>query len=310
MTLRRFEVTTLGTGAALPARGRFPTAQLVNVHEGLYLVDCGEGTQERLREQGINFLRIGRILISHLHGDHYLGLMGLISSMHLMGRTTPLHVHGPAPLKEIIDVQLRASSTWLRYPLHVHVTVPENGGVVFADERVTVTALALKHRIVCTGFVFTESPALRSLRRETLHLIPHFKRQAVKQGEDLVLPDGTLYPNIDLTLDPPPQRRYAYCSDTAYEPALAPFIQGVELLYHEATFTEQLRARATETMHSTAAQAARLAAQAGVGRLLLGHFSSRYKSADELLAEALPIFPNTLLSTEGATYLVDQRSIV
>jgi ribonuclease Z len=132
----------------------------------------------------------------------------------------------------------------------------------------------------------------------------------VKQGEDLVFPDGTRYPNIDLTLDPPPQRRYAYCSDTAYEPALAPFIQGVELLYHEATFTEQLRARATETMHSTAAQAARLAAQAGVGRLLLGHFSSRYKSADELLAEARPVFPNTLLSAEGATYSVDQRSIV
>lgn len=310
MTMRRFEVTTLGTGAALPARGRFPTAQLVNVHEGLYLVDCGEGTQERLREQGVNFQRINRILISHLHGDHYLGLMGLISSMHLMGRRTPLHVHGPAPLKEIIDVQLRASSTWLRYPLHVHMTAPESGSVVFTDERVTVTALALKHRIVCTGFLFTEAPALRSLRRETLSLIPHFKRQAVKQGEDLVLPDGTRYPNSDLTLDPPPQRRYAYCSDTAYEPELIPFIQGVELLYHEATFTEQLRSRATETMHSTAAQAARLATGAGVGRLLLGHFSSRYKSADELLDEARPIFPNTLLSAEGVTFPVDQRSIV
>lgn len=310
MYQRRFEVTTLGTGAALPARGRYPTSQLVNVHDGLYLLDCGEGTQERLRSLGVNFIRIRRILISHLHGDHYLGLMGLISSMHLMGRKEPLYVHGPPLLKEIIDIQLRASATWLRYPLHFSPLVPENGQEVFADERVRVTALELRHRIPCTGFVFTESPALRSLRKDMVHVIPHFKRQAVKQGEDLRFPDGPHYTNAELTEDPPPQRRYAYCSDTAYEPALVPFIAGVELLYHEATFTEMLRARAKETMHSTAAQAARLALAANVGQLLLGHFSSRYKSSEELLNEALPIFTRTLLSDEGMIFPVNPRSIV
>ncbi len=310
MAHRRFELTTLGTGAALPARGRFPTAQLLNVHEALYLIDCGEGTQERLRVAGINLVRIGHIFISHLHGDHYLGLMGLMSSMHLVGRTAPLHVHGPRILKEIIDLQLRASVTYLRYPFTFHALEPVSGAVVWEDAHVVVRTLALKHRLPCTGFLFEERPALRHLRTEKLPLIPQFKRNAVKAGEDLRFPDGTVLTNAELTLDPPPPRRYAYCSDTAYEPTLVPHLRGVDLLYHEATFTEQLKKRAQETLHSTAAQAATIARDADVGRLLLGHFSSRYKSADELLAEALPIFPRTALSYEGATFPVIERSIV
>jgi len=310
MATHRFELTTLGTGAALPARGRYPTAQVLNVNEALYLIDCGEGTQGRLRATGINFMRIRRILISHLHGDHYLGLMGLISSMHLMGRRTELHVHGPAPLKEILDLQLRASGTWLRYPMHFHPSVAESGALAFEDDRVVVSYLALKHRIACTGFVFAERPGPRNLRTDQLHRIPHFKRTAVKWGEDLELPDGTRYPNAELTLPPTPPRRYAYCSDTAYEPALIPFIHGVDLLYHEATFTQLLEARARETMHSTAAQAATLARDAGVAQLLLGHFSSRYKSTDELLREALVIFPHTALSYEGGVFPIYPRSIV
>lgn len=310
MAQRRFEVMTLGTGAALPARGRFPTAQLVNVHDALYLIDCGEGTQERLRAAGVNFARIGHIFISHLHGDHYLGLMGLISSMHLMGRQAELHVHGPGLLKEIIDLQLRASGTYLRYPWHFHVVEPVSGALVWEDGRVVVRSLALKHRIPCSGYVFEERPAARILRPDKLHLVPQFKRTAIKNGEDLRFPDGTFYLNVDLTLDPPPVRRYAYCSDTAYEPALVPFLRGVDLLYHEATFTELLRKRAQETLHSTAAQAAAIARDAEVGKLLLGHFSSRYKSAEELLAEALPIFPRTELSAEGLVFPVIERSIV
>lgn len=302
MAGRRFEITTLGTGAALPARGRFPTAQLLNANEALYLIDCGEGTQERLREAGINFQRIGHILISHLHGDHYLGLMGLISSMHLMGRKHELHVFAPPELKEILDLQLRASGTYLRYPLRFHATTPTSGTLLFDDGRVRSTVLALKHRIPCTGFLFTEHPAPRPLRRDRIALIPHFKRNAVKAGEDLELPDGTRYPNADLTHDPPAPRRYAYCSDTAYEPALIPLLQGVDLLYHEATFTKQLAARAKETMHSTAAQAAQVAKEAGVKHLLLGHFSSRYKDAGELLTEARSVFPATSLSYEGGTF--------
>lgn len=310
MSTRAFTVTTLGTGAALPARGRFPSAQLVNVHQALYLIDCGEGTQERLRMAGVNFLRIGHVFISHLHGDHYLGLMGLLSSMHLMGRQTPLVVYGPPDLWPIIDIQLKASGTYLRYPLHVRPWVHESGVMLHQDSRVSVHGLALRHRIDCTGFLFRETPAPRTLRRETVVRIPHFKRNAVKAGEDLVLPDGQVVPNAELTLDPPPPRTYAYCSDTAYEPALVPYLRDVDLLYHEATFTEALAAKARETHHSTAAQAARLALEAGVKRLLLGHFSSRYRSADELLQEAARVFPRVEASEDGRTYFVHERTAV
>ena len=306
MYLRRFEVTTLGTGAALPARGRFPTSQLLNIHEGSYMIDCGEGTQERLRENAVNFSRIDHVFISHLHGDHFFGLVGLISSMHLMGRRNALHVHAPAGLKDVIDLQLHVSGTYLRYPLHFHPTVPVNGAVIHEDSRVVVTSLALKHRIDCIGFVFRERPALRNLRIETLKLIPHFKRQAIKEGEDLVFPDGTRHTNADLTTDPAPARAYAYCSDTAYAPELVPYIQGVDLLYHEATFTRMLAARAKETAHSTAEQAAILAKSAGAKQLLIGHFSSRYKGSEELLQEALTIFPNTIASEDGRTYPVGE----
>ena len=308
MAARRFELTTLGTGAALPARGRFPTAQLLTINEALYLVDCGEGTQERLREGGINFMRIGHIFISHLHGDHYLGLMGLLSSMHLMGRGTELHVFGPPALKQVIDLQLQVSGTYLRYVLHVHALRHESGIVVLEDRNVTVSTLALKHRVPCTGFVFRERPASRHLRKEMLHLIPHFRRDAVKAGEDLTLTDGRVIPNAELTTDPAPQRSYAYCSDTAYEPALVPYLKEVDLLYHEATFTEHLLKRAKETMHSTARQAATLAMEANVGQLLLGHFSSRYKTADELLVEARAVFAHTLLSYEGGVFPVRERT--
>ncbi|MCB0764094.1 MAG: ribonuclease Z [Flavobacteriales bacterium] len=300
----RFELITLGTGAAIPARGRFPTAQVLNVNEALYLIDCGEGTQERIRSAGLSFQRIGHIFIGHLHGDHYLGLVGLISTMHLMGRRTTLHVYGPKELKEVLDLQLRVSGTYLRYPLHFHALEHKSGVEVHRDRHVSVTTLALRHRIPCTGFVFREVPGPRRLRKEKLPLIPHFERTAVANGEDLALPDGTRYANAELTLDPMPARSYAYCSDTGHAPELVPFIAGVDLLYHEATFTKAMQSRARETMHSTAEQAATIARDAQVGRLLLGHFSSRYRSAEVLLAEALPVFPRTELSYEGGRFPV------
>lgn len=300
----RFEVTTLGTGAALPARGRYPTAQLLNLNERLFLVDCGEGTQERLRMAQVNMGRIERIFISHLHGDHYLGLMGLISSMHLQGRVKELHVHGPEELKEVIDVQLRVSRTYLRFPLHMHAVAHQSGTEVYRDAQVGVTSLALRHRIPCTGFLFHEGDHPRRLRKEAVDLIPHYARRAVKMGEDLVLPGGEVVPNAALTAPPPPSRSYAYCSDTAYAPELVPFLHGVDLLYHEATFAAALAARAKETMHSTAGQAATMARLAEVGQLLLGHFSSRYKEVDLLVAEAAAIFPNTLPAQEGCTFQV------
>lgn len=298
----RFEVTILGTGAALPARGRFPSAQLVNAHDRLFLVDCGEGTQERLRQNGVNMNRISTVLISHMHGDHYLGLMGLLSSMHLQGRTDPIAVHGPGILREVIDIQLGASQTYLRFPLHFHTLPNDNGALVMSDDRVDVFALALKHRIPTVGFLFKEQPLPRNIRKDKVDLIPHFARTAVKAGEDLVTADGVVIPNAELTSDPPKERSYAYCSDTAYEPALVAHLRGVDLLYHEATFNEALAARAKETMHSTARQAATIARDADVGALLLGHFSSRFKDERVLLDEALTVFPRVRLAQEGSTF--------
>lgn len=304
----RFEVTTLGTGAALPARGRYPSAQLLNIHDRLYLVDCGEGTQERLRQAEVNFQRILAVFISHMHGDHYLGLMGLLSSMHLNGRTAPITVYGPPMLREVIEVQLRASQTYLRYPLHIVQVERANGAPVMSTPWMQVKALALEHRVPTTGFIFREDTGQRKLVPEKVALIPHYMRNRVKDGEDLVLPDGTLVPNEELTTAPPPPRSYAYCSDTAYAPALVEHLRGVDLLYHEATFMEDMAARAKETMHSTAKQAATIARDAGVRTLLLGHFSSRYKSSTLLLDEALPVFANTLLASEGATFQVGQHA--
>ena len=305
----RFDVLTLGTGAALPARGRHPTAQLLNVGDELYLIDCGEGTQERMRQASVNFNRIRRIFISHLHGDHYLGLMGLLSSMHLQGRTRELFLHGPPELHEVVQLQLRVSGTYLRFPLRFEAVQHRSGDLLWRDDRVTAHALVLRHRIACHGLVVRELEQPRPLRKDKLAVVPVYRRSAVKAGADLVLEDGTVVPNAELTLAPPPPRSYAYCSDTAHAPELVPFLQGVDLLYHEATFTEQLRARARETLHSTARQAATIAREAGVGTLLLGHFSSRYKSADILLREALEVFPRTLLSAEGATFPVGERRL-
>lgn len=299
-----FEVTTLGTGAALPARGRYPSAQLLNVRERLYLIDCGEGTQERLRMAGVNMNRIARILITHMHGDHFLGLMGVISSMHLLGRTDLLEVHGPAELREVVELQLRVSKTYLRFPLKIHAVEHRSGAPVFSDDRVEVTGLALRHRVDATGFLFREAPRPRRLLKEKVGIIPHYARTAVKLGEDLKLADGRTVPNAELTGPPPARRAYAYCTDTEYTPALVPFLKDVDLLYHEATFAEALAARAKETMHSTARQAATIAREAGVKQLMLGHFSSRYKDPGILLKEAMEVFPNTILAHEGDTFKI------
>ena len=306
----RFELTPLGTGAALPARGRSPSAQVLNVNEDLYLIDCGEGTQERLRMAGFNFQRIQHVFISHLHGDHYLGFLGLISTMHLLGRERELHVHAPAELREITTIQLKASQTYLRFPLHHHTLPATTGASILRDDKVEVSALILRHRLPCTGFLFREAPAPRKLRPEHVASIPLHWRQRVKDGEDLILEDGRVLPNADLTFAPPVPRSYAYCSDTAYAPELVPFLSEVDLLYHESTFTEELRARAKETQHSTARDAATIARDAGVRKLLLGHFSSRYKDLSQLLREAQQVFPHTALSEEGVAVVIDQRTAV
>lgn len=305
-----FELTILGSGAALPARGRYPSAQLLNMGGQYFLIDCGEGTQSRLRSGGHNMQKISRIFISHLHGDHYLGLMGLISSMHLLGRNKELHVHGPAELEAIIRIQLDASGTFLRYPLTFHTVDWRSGEVIFEDENRRVTSLALKHRVKCTGFRFDEHSLRRKLNKDKLHLIPHYSRRSVQEGQDLVQDDGSVIPNEELTLGDPWCRSYAYCSDTAYNEDLVTYLSKVDLLYHEATFAEELAKRASETQHSTAKQAAMIASRAQVKTLILGHFSSRYKDTEVLRSEAMEVFPNTLLAEEGRLYSLDEQGIV
>ncbi len=302
-----FEISILGSSSATPTYQRHPTAQVVRIHERLFLVDCGEGTLIQMNRFKIRFHKINQIFISHLHGDHYLGLLGLISTMHLQGRTTDLHIYGQAELKEIIDIQLRYSETELRYKLHFHPVKATAKSLVYEDEDLSVMAIPLKHRIPCTGFLFREKPARRKLIRTMLaeHSIPVSEYSRLKDGEDYISPSGEIIPNNVLTSDPRLPRSYAFCSDTIYDEQLIREIRDVDLLYHEATFMNDKLERAAETYHSTAEQAALIARKAGVKRLIIGHFSARYKNLYPLLEEAKAVYPDTTLALEGDRFIIE-----
>lgn len=298
----RFEVLILGSSSATPMYGRHPTSQLINHNEQYYLMDCGEGTQMQLSRYGIRANRIRHIFISHLHGDHYLGLMGLLSSMHLVGRKEDLHLYGPAALKEILDLQFLHSQTNLRYTLHFHETQDAVGGtVIFNDNGLIVTTFPLDHRIPCTGFRFEEKPRRPAINKEKVQQlgIPISYMSLIKRGHDYTAPDGTVYPATALTLEAPQSRSYAYCSDTVDSGRYHPFIADVDTLYHEATFLEDMKDRAAETFHTTALQAARVAQKVGAKKLIVGHFSARYKDLGPILDESKAVFPNTKLAIEG-----------
>lgn len=300
----RFDVLILGSSSATPIYGRHPTAQLINVNEQLYLVDCGEGTQVQLIKSGVKSSRIKHIFISHLHGDHYLGLIGLISSMHLVGRKDELHLYGPPGLKEIIDLHFLYSQTELRYPLHVHTTQDETKGMVFENENLRVSTFPLNHRIACTGFRFDEKKHLPAIDREKVAAIgiPADHLPSIKRGQDYTAADGTVHRWQELTIAPAPPRSYAYCSDTVRTPGYLPYIQQVDLLYHEATFLHEMLDRAVTTYHTTALQAAEIAAEVGAKKLLIGHYSARYKDLKPLLHESKSVFPDTQLALEGHWY--------
>lgn len=302
----RFEVLILGSSSATPIYGRHPTAQLINVNEQLFLLDCGEGTQVRLIKYGIRSNRIKHIFISHLHGDHYLGLIGLISSMHLVGRKDELHIYGPPALKEIIDLHFLHSQTVLRYPLYVHPTQDRTSELIFENEHLTVHSFPLDHRIACTGFRFEEKPRLPTINREKVKNlgIPPAYLPLIKRGTDYTDANGTVHHWQDLTFAPPASRSYAYCSDTIRTPRYLPFIQGVDLLYHEATFLHDMLERATETFHTTAYQAGLVAEEVAAKRLLIGHYSARYKDLKPLLEECRSVFTNSDLALEGNWYPV------
>jgi ribonuclease Z len=301
-----FDVTILGCSSALPAFGRYPSSQLIHMAGRYFLVDCGEGTQMQLRRFSLKFQRINHIFISHLHGDHYLGLPGLMSSMHLLGRTDPLHVYADEGLQQILDMNNKYSHTVLKYPVIFHPLDFSTSALLFEDEKVKISSLLLKHSIQCCGFLFEEKSRPRKLIKEKMEelKIPISSFEDLKTGHDYITPEGSIIPNADLTTDPLAPRKYAYCSDTIYNKDLIPQLQGAELIYHESTFMEDMRARADQTMHSTAKDAATLAREAVAKRLLLGHFSARYKSLEPLLEEARSIFPPTYLAQEGEKYFV------
>ena len=302
----KFNVTILGSSSAIPTSDRNPTAQLVNHNDHLFLVDCGEGTQVTLRRMHIHFQRINHIFISHLHGDHFFGLIGLISSMHLLGRGKKLHVYGPPELQEIINLQLKVSLTELQYPLVFHPTQAERPEVLFQDESLSVTSFPMLHRVPTTGFLFAEKPGERRIRKEFIEMlnIPLQELPNIKKGADYTDSDGMLYLNSRITLDPYPQRKYAFCSDTAYFEEIIPIVKGADLLYHETTFLQDKAANAAEKFHSTTREAATIALKAGAKRLLIGHYSARYDDLQPLLEEASEVFPATELAVEGKTFEV------
>lgn len=300
----KFEVTILGSSSATPVFNRNPTAQLLNCNEKFYLIDCGEGTQQQLIKFGLKASKIDFIFISHLHGDHYFGLIGLLSSMHLNGRIKPLHIFAPKAIQEILELQFKHSDTTLRYELVYFAIDPEKPAVIFENRDVIVETIVLNHRIPCTGFKFTEKKRLRKLLVEKLEAknVPLEYYPLLKRGVDIDLPGGETLLNADYTTDSAVPKSYAYCSDTLFDERYFDSIKNCDTLYHEATFLHDMLDRAKETHHTTALQAAQVAQIVNAKRLLIGHFSSRYKTLTELLDEAKSVFPATQLALEGTTY--------
>ncbi|MBX2925891.1 MAG: ribonuclease Z [Chitinophagaceae bacterium] len=299
-----FAVTILGNNSALPMHDRHPTSQVMYCHDQLFLVDCGEGTQIQMNRYKIRRNRIRHIFISHLHGDHYFGLPGLLTSYGLNGRTEDLWLYAPAPLQSILELQFSAADIILPYILHF---VPlQEEGILLDEKRITVSCFQVSHRIPCWGFLFKEKEKPLKLNAQKLqeYAIPSSFYQRLKAGEDYTAKDGSIVKNEWVTHPPDPPLSYAYCADTVYDETIAEKIKGAGLVYHEATYLADHEEKARSRAHSTTRQAASIALKAQAGRLLIGHFSSRYEILDGFLTEAKEIFENTDLALEGATYLV------
>jgi len=302
----QFEVTILGSNAAIPAYDRYPSSQILNYDGNHFMIDCGEGAQFRMHHFNVKRARLDTIFISHLHGDHYYGLIPMLTSLNLNWREHPLHLYGPPALEEIIAVNFKHSHTILRYELIFHPIMDDEPKVIYEDDQLTVETIILKHRLPTTGFLFREKKNLRKMNAEkiTEYNIPYDKIAGIKKGDDFITEAGTKIPNAELTLEPPHPRSYAYCSDTVYTESFLEQINGVNLLYHETTFIDAHEERALETLHSTTKQAAKLAKLAGAGQLLIGHFSARYEDLNFLLEESREVFPNSFLAEEGKTFVV------
>jgi len=299
-----FGVTILGNNSALPAYDRHPTSQIVTLHEQLFLIDCGEGTQMQMAKFKIRRSKINHIFISHLHGDHYFGLIGLITSMGLLGRENELHLYGPAVLKEIIDLQFKVADTKLPFQLHFHPL--EKEGLIADGKRFSVECFPTQHRIECWGFIFREKKHPRKIDKEKVlqFNIPAVYYSYLKNGADYETKDGEIIKNEWVTFPNNPPRSYAFCADTLYDLELAERVKGINVIYHESTYLKDLDDRAAARHHSTTEQAANIALKAGVQKLLIGHFSSKYEQLDQFLSEAREVFSNTELAIEGVTFKI------
>ena len=299
--MEKFEVNILGCGSALPTTRHFSTSQVVNIREKLFMVDCGEGAQLQLRRSKLKFTRLNHIFISHLHGDHCFGLMGLISTFGLLGRTASLHIYAHKELERLLAPQLEFFCKGMTYEVVFHPIDPAKTEVIYDDRSVSVSTIPLKHRIPTCGFLFQEKPTPNHIIRDMVdfYRIPVFELNRIKNGEDYITPEGVVVPNHRLTTPSAAPRSYAYCSDTICQTSIIPQIKGVDLLFHEGTFAQCDAARAKETFHTTAMQAAQIAVEAEAKQLVIGHFSARYEDESILLKEAQTLFPNTLLAKEN-----------
>lgn len=296
----KFELHILGCGSALPTTRHFPTSQIVNVRDKLFMIDCGEGAQLQFRKSRLKFSRLNTIFISHLHGDHCFGLLGLISTLNLLGRTAELHIYSPKGLEELMIPMLSFFNHQMTYKVLFHEFETKAESLIYEDRSITVTTIPLRHRMPCCGFLFAEKQRPNHILRDMVdfYQVPVYELNRIKNGADYVTPEGEVIPNSRLTRPSNPPRSYAYCSDTLYLPSIVEQIKGVDLLFHEATFAEEDAPRAKETFHTTASQAAQIARDAEVKKLLIGHFSARYDDESLLLEEARAIFPATQLAKE------------
>lgn len=296
-----FKVHILGCGSALPTLRHNPSSQVVEIREKQFMIDCGEGTQTQMRRSRVGFNKVMAVFISHIHGDHCFGLIGMLSSFGLLGRTMPLSIYGPKELGPILDTLLTTFCNDFDYEIKFHAVDTTRQEVVYEDRSLTVETIPLKHRLPCAGYLFREKPTLPHIRRDMIdfYRIPISQINNIKNGASWTDEEGNLIPNSRLTRPADPPRSYAYCSDTCYQPGLADRLKGVTCLYHESTYADEDEDKAQKYFHSTARQAAMVARDAGVGRLLLGHYSSKYNTEDVLLQQAKEVFAESSLTSEG-----------
>lgn len=297
-------LTILGNNSAIPAHGRNPTAQVLQTNDENYLIDCGEGTQNQLTKYKIKRSKINKIFISHLHGDHYFGLIGLLTSMGLLGRTNEMHVYAPPLLQEIIQLHLDAANTILPYQLYFHIL--EEEGEITNDKKIIVSTFKVSHRIACFGFLFKEKKNPRAIlpAKAKMYEIPEAFYGELQKGNDYITKKGTIISNKDVTEPATAARSYAYCADTIYDESIAEKIKNADLVYHETTYLKDLEERAAARFHCTTTQAGNIAKLAGAKKLLIGHFSSKYEELDEFLSETKEVFENTEIAHEGACFKI------